>query len=346
MNNKKHLIFSSLLILLPIPLGYALRHQLPTEFVSSFFWMVWLLPLSLLGAQWLCIFMTKLDKGNKNRNRKPLSLVLWIIPLIGNLCFGIMYALYLGLDFSPTAWMIIPMGLMFAVIGNYLPKTKMNSTMGIKVKWAYSSEANWNATHRFAGRLWVAGGILVAASAFLPEEAAIIAMILLIVVLSVVPMWYSWKFYQKEYAEGKVEKANYSKLDRRILKFSQVFLVLLTVFVLSIMFTGDLEYSFEADSLTIQADWYADFSLRYDAIEAVEFREGNVPGIRVGGFGSGRLLMGFFQNDEFGTYTRYTYHNPDACVVLTVKGKTLVLSGKTEEESTAIYQELMLRTEK
>lgn len=304
MNNKKHLIFSSLLILLPIPLSYALRHQLPTEFVSSFFWMAWLLPLSLLGAQWLCIFMTKLDKGNKNRNRKPLSLVLWIIPLIGNLCFGIMYALYLGLDFSPTAWMIIPMGLMFAVIGNYLPKTKMNSTMGIKVKWAYSSEANWNATHRFAGRLWVAGGILVAASAFLPEEAAIIAMILLIVVLSVVPMWYSWKFYQKEYAEGKVEKANYSKLDRRILKFSQVFLVLLTVFVLSIMFTGDLEYSFEADSLTIQADWYADFSLRYDVIEAVEFREGNVPGIRVGGFGSGRLLMGFFQNDEFGTYTR------------------------------------------
>ena len=56
--------------------------------------------------------------------------------------------------------------------------------------------------------------------------------------------------------------------------------------------------------------------------------------------------MGFFQNDEFGTYTRYTYHNPDACVVLTVKGKTLVLSGKTEEESTAIYQELMLRTKK
>ena len=41
-----------------------------------------------------------------------------------------------------------------------------------------------------------------------------------------------------------------------------------------------------------------------------ELREGNVDGTRIGGFGSFRLLLGFFENEEFGTYTRYTYYKP------------------------------------
>lgn len=341
LKNKKALILSSLLILLPIPVGFLLREQFPAEFMGNFGYSVWLPPLSLLVGHWLCIGLTALDPGNKNRNRKPLTMVLWIIPLISNLVCGILYALLLGVDFSPFSWMTAAFGVMFAVIGNYMPKTKMNSTMGIKVPWAYSSEENWTATHRFAGKVWVIGGLLMLLGVVLPESVAVVLMFTAIVALSVLPIWYSWRFYRKERAEGKARKAGYSAVDKKILKASMVFLVVLLIFVAGVMFTGDLAYSFGEEAITVEADWYSDLTVKYDTIESIEYREDNVPGLRVGGFASFQLLMGFFKNDEFGTYTRYTYYAPDACVVLTAGSRTIVLSGKDTAQTQEIYDALL-----
>ena len=47
-------------------------------------------------------------------------------------------------------------GLLFMIIGNYLPKVKQNNTIGIRVVWTLQDEENWSATHRFSGKLWVA----------------------------------------------------------------------------------------------------------------------------------------------------------------------------------------------
>lgn len=344
LKNKKALILSSLLILLPIPVGLLLRDRFPAEYMDSFAQTVWLPPLSLLAGHWLCILLTALDPGNKNRNRKPLTMVLWIIPLMSNLTCGILYALLLGVEFSPVSWMTAAFGVMFAVIGNYMPKTKMNSTMGIKVPWAYSSEENWAATHRFAGKVWVIGGLLMLFGTVLPEDAAVVLMFTAIVALSVLPIWYSWRFYRKERAEGKVQKAGYSAVDKKILKGSMVFLAVLLVFVVLILFAGDLEYQFGQEMLEIKADWYRDLTVAYDKIDSIEYHDGNVPGIRVGGFGSFRLLMGFFQNDEIGTYTRYTYYKPEACVVLTAGGRTMILSGENVAQTRELYEELLEKT--
>ena len=73
LKNKKALILSSLLILLPIPVGFLLRNQFPAEFMADLGYTVWLPPLCLLAGHWLCILLTAVDPGNKNRNRKPLK---------------------------------------------------------------------------------------------------------------------------------------------------------------------------------------------------------------------------------------------------------------------------------
>ena len=346
LKNKKALILSSLLILLPIPVGFLLRDQFPAGYVDGLGYTLWVPSVSLLAGQWLCIALTAMDPGNKKRNRKPLTVVLWIMPLMSNLTCGMLYALMLGVEFSPTSWMTAAFGLMFAVIGNYMPKTKMNSTMGIKVPWTYSSEENWNATHRFAGRVWVIGGLLMLFGIALPEGAAVALMFVAIVALCVLPLCYSWRFYKRERAEGKVEKAGYSAVDKKILKGSMVFLAVLLIFVAAVMFTGDLEYEFGQDSLTVKADWYADLIVSYDRMDSVAYHEGHIPGMRVGGFGSMRLLMGFFQNEELGTYTRYTYYRPEACVILETDGRTVVLSGENMEQTRNLFRELKSRTGK
>jgi len=341
LKNKKALVLSSLLILLPVPVGYLLRDRFPAEFLG---YAIWLPPLCLLAGHWLCIALTAVDPGNKDRNRKPLTMVLWIMPLMSNLVSGILYALALGVDFSPFSWMTAAFGLMFVVIGNYMPKTKMNSTMGIKIPWTYSSEENWTATHRFAGKVWVIGGLLMLLGVALPESAAVVLMFVAIVALCGLPLWYSWRFYKREKAEGKVQKAGYSAVDKKILKGSVVFLAVLLIFVAVLMFTGGLEYEFGQDALSVKADWYSDMTLSYDKIDSIEYREGNVPGVRVGGYGSFRLLMGFFRNEEFGTYTRYTYYRPEACVVLSAGSRTIVLSAEDAAGTRELYETLLEKT--
>ena len=355
LKNKKLLVITSLLTLLPIPVGLLLWNRFPETMTihwgfsgqpdgfASIPVAVFLPSLLMLLTHWFCVLVTSFDKGNQNRNRKIQTIVLWTIPVVCNIsCFGL-YALALGVEFSPVLWTMVPMGILFILIGNYMPKTKMNYTIGIKVAWAYTSEENWAATHRFAGKVWVVGGILMALSGFLPHLWAIGVMFGVIAVLCVLPIVYSWRYYKMEQAAGKDVKVSYSKIDKKILKWSAVFLAITTLFILAILFTGDLEYTLLENSFSIKADWYSDITIRYDAIEAIEYRERNVPGLRVGGFGSFRLLMGFFENEEFGTHTRYTYYDPESCIVLTVRGKAVVLSAKTAEETKSIYDTLLTK---
>ena len=126
LKNKKLLIITSLLTLLPIPVGLLLWNKFPETMAIHFgitgqadgyaspSFAVFVLPLILLAFHWVCILSTAFDKGNKNRNQKLQSIMLWTIPLIGNLSICGIYALALGWKFSPVAWTVIPMGLLFA----------------------------------------------------------------------------------------------------------------------------------------------------------------------------------------------------------------------------------------
>ncbi len=356
LKNKKLLIITSLLTLLPIPVGLLLWNQFPETMAIHFGFTgqadgyaspsvaVFVLPLIMLALQWVCILGSTLDKRNQNRNQKIQSLVLWIIPLIGNLSILGIYALSLGVEFSPVAWTMIFIGLTFAAIGNYMPKTRMNATIGIKIRWTYSSEANWNATHRLAGKLWVAGGIAIALLFWLPHLWAIIVMFSILTVITVLPVLYSRQYYKKEKAAGKELKKDFPAVDPKTKKISGSALVLTFVLVAVVMFFGDIDFVYGEEKLLVDANMYSDYVISYDKMDAVEFREGNVPGLRVGGFGSFRLLMGFFENEEFGTYTRYTYFRPEACVVITSGDKKIVLSGKTYEDTEKLYENLLVLT--
>ncbi len=329
---KKTLIITSLLTLLPLPVQLLLGRE----------WSVSMsIPLMMLAAQWFCMFWTLKDPGNKNQNPKPMKTVLWILPILSNVCCGIDYALTTGLNFSISSILFAFLGGMFAIIGNYLPKVKRNSTMGIKVPWAYTSEENWTATHRFGGKAWFVGGIGIMLGSFLPETWAFAVMLVGILVLTVLPVLYSYRYYRMQKARGDALIPFPPMANTKAGKFSLIFVAALLVFVGCMMFTGDIAYRFESDRLIIEADFYDDLYLTYDVIESLEYRDANVPGTRAWGFGSLRLLMGTFQNEEFGIYTRYTYYDPNSAVVLTTMKQTYVLSGKTPAETQALYQQLL-----
>ena len=118
------------------------------------------------------------------------------------------------------------------------------------------------------------------------------------------------------------------------------FLVLLAIILPLLLGTGNIDFIMGEDALEIQADYYQDISISYESMDDIEFREVTADGLRAKGFGSLKLLMGRFKNDEFGYYTRYTYYDDAGCVVITVGEEKLVISGKTIVETRAIYEAL------
>ena len=349
--HKKQLIAASLLTLLPTLVGLLLRNRLPEVIITHFGlngqpdgWtpvstFVVIMPLTVLALFWLCVFFTLRDPGNKNRNQKPLAMVLWIIPFISNLCCGLMFALALGVELDVINLTVAAMGLLFVIMGNYMPKCQMNATIGIKVSWAYTSDENWNATHRFAGRLWVICGIAVLLSALLPVKISMYVFLPILFLMGLVPMFYSWRYYRRQVARGD-ELKPLPTLSKKNSTITKIMIPVILVIVAAIMFLGKVEVIFSETSFTIDADLHSDLTVEYTAVDTIEFREGNIPGIRVMGVGSAKLLLGYFENDEFGTYTRYTYTNADSGIVMTVDGKVLVLSGKDYAETKAIYETL------
>lgn len=348
---KKTLILTSLFTLLPIAAGLLLWNKLPDRFAthwgmdgqangwSSLPFAVFAPPLIMLAVQWLCVFVTAKDPGNKDQNRKMQELVLWIIPVISNLSCGLMYALALGAKFSITNVFVPIIGLMFVAIGNYLPKCKMNATMGIKIPWTYSSEENWNATHRFGGRVWFVGGLAMMLCGLVPGEMAIIIMLIVIFILVFIPVIYSYRYFCRQKRNGDVLQVP-PVLPTKARKLSIVLLILTVIFLFVILFSGSIDVVLEEEHLSIKASFYDDLTVSYDLIDSVEYREGNVAGTRVMGFGSLKLLLGNFENEEFGYYTRYTYYKPEACVVVTADDKVLVISGRDAQETKAIYEYL------
>ena len=352
---KKQLILASLATLLPIAYGLLLWDHLPPQMAthygldgqadgwSSRGFAVWFIPLCMLLTLWLCVLITAKDPKNKDQNPKPMTMVIWIIPAITNLCSGLMYALSLGVDVSVFAVMQAAMGLMFVVIGNYLPKCRPNHTIGIRVPWTLSDEENWEASHRFGGRVWFIGGMILMLTAWLPAEAGGALMFAVILLLAFIPIGYSYWFYRKKRRVGAIGKAALSRGSKRVGLISLTALVVILALCAVLLLTGDLQFHLGADALTIEASYYEDVSIPYDSVTALEYREGTPDGFRAWGFGSFRLEMGLFENQELGLHTRYTYYRPASYILLTVNGSPWILSAETPAQTRQLYQDLSRR---
>ena len=204
--NKKTLFITCAVILLPIIAGLLLWDRLPDRIPTHWGmggevdgwsgkgFAVFAMPLMMLGIQLLCFFVTASDPKRGNIRRKYLSMVLWIIPVLSVMTSCISYAVALGAQIRVEQ--VIPgfIGLMFVIIGNYMPKFQQSYTMGIRLPWTLSSEENWNRTHRFGGKIWALGGIGVL---FCTLMGWGMASIVILAVVVIVPTIYSYVLYRK-----------------------------------------------------------------------------------------------------------------------------------------------------
>lgn len=195
---SKLTVITTLITLLPIALGIALYDRLP-EVVATH-WNIHNRPdgwssraMAVFGIPCIMAALNLVCGGATDRlqsegvPKRVLALCRWIIPVLSLILVPVMLYSALGVSFDMGRIVCGILGIMFIIIGNYLPKCRRNGVVGIKIPWTLSSDENWDKTHRFAGFVWiVCGGLAIVGGWTKPVVAiaALVAMILLPVVYS------------------------------------------------------------------------------------------------------------------------------------------------------------------
>ena len=331
-DHKGQLILSSLVTLLPALAGWRLAWE----------------AAAMLAAHWLVLLITFSDRRNReNQSRKAVRLIFWIMPAVSLLTGGVTALLQRGVQSTSTlsTAMAMGFGLLFIVLGNYMPKFRQNSFMGIRVKWTLESEANWNATHRMGGKVWVAGGFACLAGAMLPIQAMGVVFPLVLVTVALAPIVYSYYYSKTQPAAEKTVSAPLPLWQKRAARLIVAAVAVIAVWA---FLAGSAKIVYDDASFTVEASGWQDLTLSYSDIAAVDYLPAEeVPegGIRTYGLGNLQVSFGHFSNEAYGDYIRYTYDSCRDCVRLTTAGgRTVLLNGPDQAATRAIFDQLKART--
>ena len=168
------LVITSCIILLQTLVGAALWDRLPDPIATHFdfhnqpngwtskAFTVFGMPLVLLALHWITLMVSSTKYAQiKNLHSKVRFLFWWIIPSVSLLVMVLCYGYALGAPFDIGRIVLLFVGLLFAITGNYMPKVRRNYSVGIKLPWTMTDDENWHKTHRMAAPIWVICGMLL-----------------------------------------------------------------------------------------------------------------------------------------------------------------------------------------
>jgi immunity protein, SdpI family len=160
----------------------------------------WLTPVLLLGLWALVRILPAIDPRGANYAKFGGAFE----AIIGSLMLFLlgMHLLLLRAALGHPAPMqrAVPfgVGILLIVIGNLLPRARPNWFVGIRTPWTLSSDRVWEKTHRFGGRLFVAGGFLIAVAALLLVRWVHVVLITVILLVTAAVLIYSYLEWKRE----------------------------------------------------------------------------------------------------------------------------------------------------
>ena len=101
----------------------------------------------------------------------------------------------------------IAFGVMFILLGNYLPRLPRNFFFGIRSPWTIASETVWVRTHRISGIWFVVAGILLIVFNLLKIKLYISLIVVLTPTVLYTAIIYPYFLYKKLEKEGTLDKS-------------------------------------------------------------------------------------------------------------------------------------------
>lgn len=157
------------------------------------------LPLTNLGLYLMFLVLPYIDPKRKNytdfKSTYQFIKYLLVVFLLGLEVMTFLIAS--GVIVNKPIFIQIMMSLLFILIGNVMGRFKHNYFVGIKTPWTLANEEVWRKTHRLAAPLWVLGGIINILLAFTGTNFNGIWFMVILAVMSIIPIGYSYFAYQQ-----------------------------------------------------------------------------------------------------------------------------------------------------
>ncbi|MGL4731008.1 MAG: SdpI family protein [Clostridium sp.] len=158
------------------------------------------LPSFIMGGIYLLFkFLPNIDprKYNYKKHKKAYENIVFATIIF----LFIMYLLTLltSLGYNLKIDKIVPflVGILFIIIGNYIPKSKSNFYFGIKTPWTLSNDTVWKKTHRLSGKLFIVSGLIISISSiFFNSYILFIIIIINVISIALIPTIMSYIFFK------------------------------------------------------------------------------------------------------------------------------------------------------
>ena len=136
--NIKNLIITSVMCLLPIICGLIFYDELPKQIAihlgidnnpNGYFSkpsFVFCMPIMMLVLQIFCPIVSDLSDKNSEANKKAVTVYKWIIPIITVVLYVVTIAFALENSLDIRRIVMILFGVLFIILGNYMPKARSN----------------------------------------------------------------------------------------------------------------------------------------------------------------------------------------------------------------------------
>lgn len=183
-----------------VPTNWGIHGEVNYSGKGTLIWLAGLCPLLAVAMP----VTVQIDPRRKNieKFRGAYDLFCLATTLLLVVCNGItVIESYRPNTVNVQVVVLIGVGILFILLGNYMPRFRHNYFCGIRTPWTLASETVWTKTHRLFGRLMFVLGVVMLPAAFLPGQVSFWIIMGGAVGISAAAYVYSYLVYKKEHAE-------------------------------------------------------------------------------------------------------------------------------------------------
>lgn len=176
----------------------------PDAWSTKTFMSVFFEPILSLGLYGLLVAVPFFDPKRRSLKLSFRAYNILIDAIIGMqaVVFAATTAAAYDNAFDVAKVILVAVGLLFAVIGNFMTTVKQNWTFGMRVSWTLSDEVVWRKTNRLGGYLFVVAGAITVLCAFLPSPANIFIMLGAVFGIVIATYVYSYLLFRSRHPEA------------------------------------------------------------------------------------------------------------------------------------------------
>ncbi|MBL4642161.1 MAG: SdpI family protein [Flavobacteriaceae bacterium] len=146
----------------------------------------------------ILLIIPKIDPKNKIKNmgNKYQTIKILLTIFLSTLALLILYSSK-NKSFENPNYIVLLIGLLYLILGNYFKTIKTNYFIGIRTPWTLENETVWKETHKLGGKMWFIGGLIIILSSLLVEKQTNFTLFIIITaIITIIPIVYSYLKFQ------------------------------------------------------------------------------------------------------------------------------------------------------